>query len=398
MNKNWKRLVLALIVLAMSLAGMAACTAPLATEQPGIEEETPVEDTSGSQLPEGHPMPLPGRPLPDKQPPNAQNSEADQLYSELVERYYALVSDPYGFVDIAEYGEFGVIESARAMEDNALDGLGYTIQDLSGDGIPELVVGTLPEYGGQINAVYTLVDGQPQFVFEGWYRSSYFYLGDGRFFYYGSSSASETCQGSFSLSRDGTTLNCEDFYFTHAAEEDYSDLKVYHNTTGSWDIAESQESDMSLEGFQAYEPSYEDLPLTSFADYAAERGPETPVQVHWAELWLHGITDYEEFVADDGEYATDVLFTAKRTITDFELMRLTIREIYDDGTVSYASEPIYSLDRLTPERPLVVRMTFPGDTPTCGISYVDKSGDGMTHHLTVEISGEDGTLQLQEIY
>ena len=77
-------------------------------------------------------------------------------------------------------------------------------------------------------------------------------------------------------------------------------------------------------------------------------------------------------------------------------MRLTIQEIYEDGTVSYASKPIYSLDRLTPERPLVVCMTFPGDTPTYGISYVDESGDGMMHHLTVEISGEDGTLLLRE--
>lgn len=246
-------------------------------------------------------------------------------YEELVERFYTLVSDPYGFVDIAEYGELGVIESARAMEYNALEGLGYTIEDISGDGIPELVVGTLPEHGGQINAVYTLVDSQPQFVFEGWYRSSYSYLGNGRFYYYGSSSASEAGQGFFSLSKDGTTLNCEDFYFTHAAEEDYSYLRVYYNTTGSWDIAESQKADMSLEEFWAYEPSYEDLPLTSFADYAAEQGPEAPVQVHWTELWLRGITDYEKFVADDGEYATDILFTTKRTVTDFELMRLTIR-------------------------------------------------------------------------
>lgn len=77
-------------------------------------------------------------------------------------------------------------------------------------------------------------------------------------------------------------------------------------------------------------------------------------------------------------------------------MRLTIQEIYEDGTVSYTSKPIYSLDRLTPERPLVVRMTFPSDTPTYGISCVDESGDGMTHHLTVAVSGEDGTLLLRE--
>ena len=70
--------------------------------------------------------------------------------------------------------------------------------------------------------------------------------------------------------------------------------------------------------------------------------------------------------------------------------------VVSGGTVFYDSKLIYSLDRLTPERPLVVRMTFPGDTPTYGISYVDESGDGMKHNLIVEVSGEDGTLLLRE--
>lgn len=78
-------------------------------------------------------------------------STAGTPYEELIERYYTLVTDPNGFADISEYGEFGVIESARSMEENALDGMGYTIKGLSGDGIPELIVGTLPDYGGQIN-------------------------------------------------------------------------------------------------------------------------------------------------------------------------------------------------------------------------------------------------------
>ena len=212
-------------------------------------------------------------------PNDSVSSAVGTAYEELVERFYNLASDPYSIVDIAEYGEFGVIESARSMEENALAGIGYTIEDLSGDGIPELVVGTLPEYGGQINAVYTLVDDCPEFVFEGWYRSSYSYLGDGRFYYYGSSGASETGQGYYSLSKDGTTLNCEEFYFTHAEREDYSDLKVYYNTTGSWDIKASEESDMTLDMFWDLEPfSSEELSLTSFADYELERGPQAPLQ------------------------------------------------------------------------------------------------------------------------
>ena len=323
-------------------------------------------------------------------------STAGTPYEELIEHYYTLVADPNGFADISEYGEFGVIESARSMEENALDGMGYTIKDLSGDGIPELIVGTLPDYGGQINAVYTSLNGQPEFVFEGWYRSSYTYLGDGRFYYYGSGGASETGQGSYRLSKDGTTLNCEEFYFTHASE-DNTELKVYCNTTGNWDIAKSQESDMSIDAFWEIEPSIEELPLTSFADYAVERGPEAPVQVHWTELWMNEDTDYEKFVVDDGEYSAHVMFRAKRTVTDFELMQMTIEEVNEDGKVSYDLKPIYSLDRLTPKRPLVVSLTFPGDTPAYGISYVDESGDGMKHQFSVEVSGEDGTLLLREI-
>lgn len=380
MNREQKRLVFALLLAAMLLTAMTACAAPSESSRPIAESEPPVEGISEPRL-------------PDDQP-----SESGQPYAALVERFYTLVSDPYGFEDIAAYGEFGVIEAARAMEDKALDALGYTIEDISGDGVPELVVDTLPEHGGQVNEVYTLVDGQPQFVFEGWYRSSYSYLGDGRFFYYGSSSASETGRGFYTLTRDGTALTCEEFYFIHAVDGDVSDIRVYYNTTGSWDIAVSKETELSPEGFWAWEPPHHALPLTPFSSYAAEHTAGGPVRVQWAELQLPGIAGYEEFAADDGEYAADVLFAAGRAVTDFELMRLTIREVYDDGTFSYAAEPVYSLERLTPEQPLVVRMAFPGDIPAYGISYVDESGDGMTHHFAVEISGEDGSLLLREIY
>ena len=74
-------------------------------------------------------------------------------------------------------------------------------------------------------------------------------------------------------------MNCEEFYFTHAEKEDYSDLKVYYNTTGSWDIKASEESDMTLDMFRDLEPfSSEELSLTSFADYELERGPQAPLQ------------------------------------------------------------------------------------------------------------------------
>lgn len=380
------------IALCLALLLLAALTACASTSRPDTGTEPPTEGTSEPASPDT---------LPDEQPseqPDAQTPELAARYDELVERFYALVVDPYGFTDIAEYGELGVIESARSAGDGALDALGYTIEDISGDGVPELVVGTLPEFGGQTNAVYTLVDGQPQFVLEGWYRSSYVYMGDGHFFYYGSSSAAETGQGVFYLTKDGTALECESFLFTSPNSDD--DLDVYYNETGSWDTTESEKSDMTAEEFWALDPAGSGLPLTSFHDYAALRFggakalDEAPVQVQWGELQVPGLTDYEKFVADDGEYSAEVLFTTERTVADFELVALTIGEVYDDGTVSYLTEPLYSMDVLTPEHPLVVRMSFPGDSPAYGISYTDE--DGAIHRLTLEISGEDGTLLLTE--
>ena len=372
----------------LSILLLAAMTACASTSRPDTGTEPPTEGTSEPASPDT---------LPDEQPseqPDAQTPELAERYDELVERFYALVVDPYGFTDIAEYGELGVIESARSAGDGALDALGYTIEDLSGDGVPELVVGTLPEFGGQTNAVYTLVDGQPQFVLEGWYRSSYVYMGDGHFSY----CAAEGGQGVFYLTKDGTALECESFLFTSLNRD--GDLDVYYNETGSWDTAESEKSDMTAEEFWALDPAGSGLPLTSFHDYTASQSGginalnDMPVRVQWGELQVPGLTDYEKFVADDGEYSAEVLFTTERTVADFELVALTIGEVYDDGTVSYLTEPLYSMDVLTPERPLVVRMSFPGDLPAYGISYTDE--DGAIHRLTLEISGEDGTLLLTE--
>ena len=138
--------------------------------------------------------------------------------------------------------------------------MGYLIEDLSGDGIPELAVG---ECSGMTNALYTLVDGKPELVFEGWYRSSYVYMGDGYFYYYGSNSASESGQGVFHLTKNGTGLECESFLFTGLNSD--GDLEVYCNETGSWNPAESEKADMTAEDFWALDTPGDPLPLTPFS-------------------------------------------------------------------------------------------------------------------------------------
>ena len=236
---------------------MTACDGqPAANSSPSGEESSPVSATD-QQIPEqGDKKPADTK---DPEQTSEQAADPDLAYSELVERFRTLVSDPFG-QDSDTPGEMGVLETDRAAGDNAVYEMGYLIEDLSGDGIPELAVGGL---NGMTNALYTLVDGKPELVFEGWYRSSYVYMGDGYFYYYGSNSASESGQGVFHLTKNGTGLECESFLFTGLNSD--GDLEVYCNETGSWNPAESEKADMTAEDFWALDTPGDPLPLTPFS-------------------------------------------------------------------------------------------------------------------------------------
>ena len=164
--RRWIALCLSLFL----LVAMTACGGqPTASSSP---DSSPDSSSSGGGSP---PVRTPGLTVPEKggkkpvgtkdpEQTSEQATDPDLAYGELVERFRALVSDPFG-QDSDKPGEMGVLETARAAGDNAVYEMGYLIEDLSGDGIPELAVGGL---NGMTNALYTLVDGKPELVFEGW--------------------------------------------------------------------------------------------------------------------------------------------------------------------------------------------------------------------------------------
>ena len=315
-------------------------------------------------------------------------------YDNLIERYRFLVTQPYMVEDIAEYGEFGVIESARAMGDDAVYEMGYLIEDLSGDGIAELVVG---ETDGPINALFTLVDGEPQLVFEGWSRSSYVYMGGGYFYYYGSNSAAESGQGIFYLTEDATTLECDSFLFTGLNSE--GDFVVYCNESGSWDPEESTKSDKTIEDFWALDSPGEALPLTPFSDSGNLNAGESksPVEVRYLTESLLGEYDLDRVTLYDGPDACCILLTSDSWVSSLNLWSLFVEDVGDDGTITcsatLAGEDCH-WDTVTPDTPIAVQLIFPGDLPAYGISYEDQQG--VLHCYAIEISGEDGSLLLRE--
>lgn len=190
---------------------------------------------------------------------------AETAYEGLIQRYRQIVVDPDGS-SAETAGERCVLTAAQDMrewDENPLETLGYAVEDLSGDGVPELVIGFLPDHSILRYAVYTLVDGRPQVVFED-EEGSLGYLGNGSF-HYVVSLPTGMGQGTVSLSQDGAQILWEDFYFTLDDIFGCGAVTIYHNTTGSLDPAESELTDWTMEYFYAWEPEYEDLPMIPFS-------------------------------------------------------------------------------------------------------------------------------------
>ena len=65
-----------------------------------------------------------------------------------------------------------------------------------------------------------------------------------------------------------------------------------------------------------------------------------------------------------------------------------------DGSALFDTAVLARRDALTPEEPLVVRIAFPGDIPTRGVSFTDPGGE--TRRFALQISGRDGGLVMEE--
>lgn len=196
-------------------------------------------------------------------------------YQDLLRRYKAFIL-ANGATDAGEQDFTGVEEALNWMKvEGALSGVGYLEKDITGDGVPELIIGAVPGTGTQTGAdnaayaVYTLVSGRPQLVFEGWERNRYRYLGNGRFFNQGSNGAMYSIFGTYALSSNGQSLQNEEYFFTY--DKANQGMGLYRNTTGQWDPAVSEELKITESAFWQIEKRMENqivrmnfIPLKNF--------------------------------------------------------------------------------------------------------------------------------------
>ena len=157
---------------------------------------------------------------------------------------------------------YGVYISHLDFGTNTLDEYGYTIQDFSGDGIPELAITTIFESERSNNfqpilALFTLKDGQPMPVLHSIARSWSIYAGNNIFIDFEDGSWWDEGIGRFSFDKDCQSKKRIDCYFTVAKDPDLStsDRITYYNTTGVHD----REASTFLGGLDIYQEHYQEI-------------------------------------------------------------------------------------------------------------------------------------------
>ena len=81
-------------------------------------------------------------------------------------------------------------------------------------------------------------------------------------------------------------------------------------------------------------------------------------------------------------------------VADFRLLALELAGVNDAGNAAFDAEELFQYSALTPDRPLLLGLTFPGDIPSNGIAFT--GADAVEHRYSLSVSGLDGSLVLAE--
>ena len=276
-----------------------------------------------------------------------------QVYDDILQEMYRIVTDEeYADTLQEDNPAYLGISMARADIDGS-EALGYCMEDLNRDGVPELLVGYCGQsddtpYSHILYAAYTCQDNAPILLYSGWYRNAFYYLGDGRFLNCGSNSAASSFYATYVLKPGETELTCEDYWFSEGilTVDGEVTIEYYHNTIGEYATDESEKLDISDDDFWQKEDELatgiKQLTLISFTDYGEQKGYQTAgsgseaeaaVHVQWYADAARPPKTYDTFVAAEGEYAADALFTTDHVVNSFELFALKVLDITEEHRV-----------------------------------------------------------------
>lgn len=323
----------------------------------------------------------------------------EREYGKLVEGIYNFVND--GNMDkVPQQGMTGIYELRDHMGYvDALNMLGYTLQDINNDKVPELIFAILDNekqgkgyYGKDIYAVYTFVDGKIKFVDEGWARSNIKLLANNMLLTRGNSSNTDYVLALKDLLPNGNK-RCIDMYFTRSKSNNEPGLDVYRNNVGRDDVAVSQKTNMTADDFfdmgtemAGDSVKLELLPLKEYK----QRGFKGLAMQYLECMGVHELQDakadlskYKQVSVPNPFKGADVIFRSTKNLEEFRLLELA------------SGKSVYSKDLLMADEKLVLHLESLETIPKNGISFKDDAG--RERRFAILQSGKDGSIYLQEI-
>lgn len=305
-------------------------------------------------------------------------------YGSVLSRVHYVMTYPFDDFDYKD-GEDWLFEISNY--ENGVTNLknnGYCLKDISGDGIPELI---LTDYAGKmVYNLYTLVDYEPYRVCDGYFRSRYAYMGDNKLEYYASGGAMYQTLAVYELSKNGQELIPVDYYFTGEGESP-AEMVSYHNTTGENDKEKSEKIDndeFNLK-WHEYEEKITALDFTPYADKTIEVAFEDDNP---------GKTVVGRYTVDTTEYAQTVLVYDENGMSDIELLGLDYIDYTDKGNLALNMRYIYNMGETKGDEAIAVTMAFGETIPVCGIQY--KDANGVLRKFAFDLSGQDGSVYVWE--
>ena len=336
-------------------------------------EETSAEETSGDVTGD------------DLKKDDGPAFDPFSAYEDILHEIAVQLADP----DLVHVTENWIFEN-MTYNAPAADNTGYLYYDINGDGKEELIICGANGTDNNIYAIYTWKNGQTYRIAEGWSRNWYSITADGKIINSGSSGAADSCFGVYHINNTNTALECEDLWFTTSIDNDFSKVATYHNTTGIWDVSQSEKISDDTDAFVSPTKGYEPMKLDPIPFTELVKEQEQQI----AHITIVGGEDigepmyYSEFNTGITENGVRIgLYSDK--IADVILVSLESTGYYNIFNATELFEAQISV-----EVPIITTIQFPGDTPAYGIEVTDDTG---TRFYSIDMSGEDGSLYLTRI-
>lgn len=240
-----KKLSVLLLIFAMLLS-LAACgsnpSAPTTAPETVPVTEAPTE------------------PAQTEAPTEVPVVTAKPLYGEILDGYFDALLQGFG---PQEYMDRGLNYLVGMVGD--VDKVGYAMDDVDGDGVSELMVGSVDE--GLIYAMYTVKDGQETQIIDAMERSTYQLTSDGLILNRGSNSAASYGYNLYRL--ENGSLQFQDALVFDAAKDEKNPWFYTKNPEWAQDALESVDTEVGETTEQDLLESTVKISFIPFSQYTA---------------------------------------------------------------------------------------------------------------------------------